>query len=585
MVKKHDFDLLKSQNEAHPEKFSPAPTLDRLAAFIVDSMITIPFFKIFAFKTIQALRLSIGFELTYTIFTSLFNIIWIMFTILMVYQFITYKIFGKTLGQYLFKIQIIHTNSFKPINLFTLIQRNILFYLSFPLIFPFFSVLLEKNGRTFYDKILSTLVVSQRESSSRFRFAFPANKVFSASLILIGFIFLSGISLLFMTQSFKFKSDFKNSDQVCEKINRYHSKWSQRDVHETRLEVAIALYSAGELSTKCLNQEINFEVALNNESPEAYFAKALLNAENKDLAMDYFHQVCQINTRTPICEIVTWITYWPNSFEGEHSSASEYKKPMLYHVWSIKRNFSKGSIFRLKHNLKSFPVLNGLESFYAEHLMYLNFFKKNTGSIQNILKVAEHSSSKNKNLKEKYCALAVSESCENFKNQPFCLSLDVNKTVDSHLKNMIYSCAQKPNQVFSSQPLKSKFYKKLALKELLQADQMKQLFKNPKESFPFRLAVLNTFLSSVKNHKYLKTTLKDWVEFSEKDYFWRIWGEKLKAKFKISGDTQGVFRIYKTLGQEYKEPISTPLVHPLPFINRRQPAQEGSANSIPPESL
>ena len=75
MVKKHDFDLLKSQNEAHPEKFSPAPTLDRLAAFIVDSMITIPFFKIFAFKTIQALRLSIGFELTYTIFTSLFNII------------------------------------------------------------------------------------------------------------------------------------------------------------------------------------------------------------------------------------------------------------------------------------------------------------------------------------------------------------------------------------------------------------------------------------------------------------------------------------------------------------------------------
>lgn len=585
MVKGHDFHSSDSPNEDIPKKLLAAPTLDRLAAFIADLMIIIPIFKVFAFQSIQTLRLSVGFELTLTLFTSLFNIVWIMFAVLIIYQFTTYKFLKKTLGQYLFKIQVVHTKSFQPIDLFTLIQRNTLFFLSFFLIFPFFSVFLEKKGRTFYDRILNTLVVSQKKSPLRFQFDFPANKIFSASLMLVGFIFLSSISLFFMTQSFKFVSDFKNSDRICKKVSTHHLEWSKRDIHETRLEVAIALYSAGALSVECLEKEIQFEISLNNKSPEVYFAKALLSADDEDLSTKYFRQVCQINAHTPICEVVTWITYWPNSFEGEYSSNSNYKKPILYYIWSIKRSFSKGAIFRLRHALNSFFVLKGLESFYAEHLMHLSFINGRSEFIQNILKVTEHSFSKEKKLKEKYCSLVISETCEGFKDQNLCLGLDVNEIVDSHLKNMIYSCAHKPNQIFSTEPLKSKFYKKLASKEIQQVNEMNSFFKDSKESFSFRLTVLNTFLKSIKNKEYLKKNHNDWAKSSEKDYFWRVWGEKLKDKFKSTGESQRVFEIYKTLSQEYKEPVSIPLKYFPPSLNQRQPAQIEKLKSIPSQGF
>lgn len=556
MVIGHDFSSLKQTDsiaESNTPLYETAPRLDRVAAALVDMTIVITLSRVFAARSIYALKVSANFGLDQSLFASGFNIIWLTFSVLLVYNVLTYRILGRTFGQILFSLTTVSANKFKLIDSYTLVLRSFLSFIGFFLFFPILSIFLNKDGRTFYDKICETIIVTSRVHRKSKNVILGFDKLMGSIIVLVLFVSLSYTSLYLSKNTFKFKSDFVKNSKICSHITDFHNHWTENKIQESRLEVALALYSAGELSVDCLSKEIDFEFNINPVSPSAYFAKGLLSFENDSSFMRYFKKTCEIDLESSACHVATWMSFWPNTYEGERP-VSEYKDmPMFMRIWDIKRQHQKGNIATLKELIHEMPVPKGLEGFYAEHLMRVELFQGQSKAFENVLKLAENKNLRSRKLTELFCGTVVGDGCENLKIYDVCNRMDINRSTENHLQNMYYACHGTEKRIFSTNTLVEDYYRKLATKELLILDDLKNIFLDSNLSFPIRYATLNSFLKQVTNLEYLLKAKEDWEKTATKDFIWRLVGEGFKNKLKALGDTQSSFGVYKSLAREYHE--------------------------------
>lgn len=372
MVLGHDPLILKQKIQSEKNEdlhLNLAPRLDRLASAIVDATIVLSVSKVFAAKAIFSLRVASNFNLDQSLFASVFNIIWLTFSVYIIYKIVTFRTLGRTLGQMLFSLKTKNISGHKDLDQYTLVLRSFLAFVGLFFIYPIISILINKDGRTFYDKICETVVLSSKVSARRINSSLPIDKLIGSCLVLIVFASMSYASLYLTNNTFKFKGDFAQNKKVCHQITDLHKSWTKSKVEESRIDVALALYSAGELSTECLSKEIEFEFSIDPLSSTAYFAKGLLTIENDDNFIRYFRKTCELDQISAACIVASWMSFWPNFYEGEKQISDFNSMPTFARVWAVKRNYQKGNISRLSEILTKMDVLTGLEGFYAEHLM------------------------------------------------------------------------------------------------------------------------------------------------------------------------------------------------------------------------
>ncbi len=556
MVLDHDPLITKEKQQAESAsdaQFYPAPRLDRIAAAVVDGTIIFSVSKVFAAQAIFALRVSSNFNLDQSLFASLFNIIWLTFSVFITYKLVTYKMLGRTLGQMFFSLNISNFSNDRKIDQYTLILRSFLSFLSIFLIFPVISILVNKDGRTFYDKICETVVLTSRSDSKRKNSLLPIDKLLGSSFILIIFAFMSYASLYLSKNTFRFQSDFIKNSRVCSKITDFHKSWTRSKIEESRIDVALALYSAGELSTECLSTEIDFEFSIDPLSSTAYLAKGLLSIENDKNFIRYFRKTCELNQDSPACVVASWMSFWPNYYEGEKQISDFNALPTYARIWAIKRNYQKGNVKRLSDILSKMEVSRGLEGFYTEHLMRVETYNLKNNNFENILKVVENKKLRVRRLTEAYCGIAIGKSCENYNQSSACSTLKINRSTDKYLQNMLYACQGQAQKIFDSESKHEEFYIKFAKKDSYILNDLKSIFMNTESSFPLRFATMNVFFGQVSNPDYLKTVKVDWENQENKDYFWRLIGENLKDKFNSLNDMKSAFLTYKVLSAEFLE--------------------------------
>ncbi len=585
MVIGHDPNFFKS-NESQvlfeKRRLNPAPRLDRLAAAIIDFVIVFTISKLIASKSLLALKIALSFDLDYTAMASVFNLVWLGFSVYLIYTVLSHRILGCTLGQFFFSIRIIDidSNFYKKyyaiksehdlklllIDRYNLVLRILLNFIGIFFVFPLISVFTNPDGRTFYDKICDSLVVTLRKDADRKNFSWPLNKLVGSILVLSFFSILSLISIYFMNHSFKFSADFKNSAKVCAKLSPFHDAWVESGIEESRLEVALALYSAGELSVECLTQEIDFEFNLNPDNPTAFFAKGLLSFENDVTVIKYFKKACQLDSGSAACKVSSWISFWPNFYEGE-DSVKDYEglqlagedvqnkrvSPVFLKVWLIKRHYQKGSLNKLASYLENLKVPKGLEGFFAEHLMRVELFQGKADKFDQVLKITENLNQRSRNLTESFCAIAIGESCTQFKLYPQCQFLKITRKSDKHLQNMVSACLKEENRIFATDPKHESFYLTLARRENYILDDLKDIFMDSENSFGIRFATLSRFFNFVSSIEYLNLVKSEWEVQESKDFFWRITGEKIKSKYIELEETQSSFNVYKALAKEFDE--------------------------------
>lgn len=555
MVIGHDPQYLQEKSfreESRQISLNPAPRLDRFAAGIVDSAIVFMFAKVFAAHAIFSLRISESFSLYQAFFASLFNLFWLTFAVLLMYKVITYRLLKRSLGELLFSTQIASSLNGKPIDQYNFVLRTFLSYVGFFLIYPIFSIFINRDGRTFYDKICDSIVLTTKENTRRLNFYLPYDRLFGSLIIVSMFAVFSYTSLYFTKNVFKFNSDFVKNENVCSYISDYHQDWNKNKIAESRLEVALALYSADELNSKCLSKEVDFELLVNPRSSTAYLAKGLLSVEDKSKFLKYFVKTCELDSRSAACHVASWMTFWPNKFEGELSLDFNVL-PTFAKIWLIKRDYQKGNILELANKLEDMKVPKGLESFYAENLMRVDYFYGSREKIGSLLKVVENKNLYPRKLTESFCEMAVAEDCNAFKSFKSCGNLKLNRSAEQHLSNMFYACSGKADNIFSTDSNFQKYYTSLAKKEPQNLENLKTIFMNVNNPFGVRFATLNSFFKSISNDEYLKKVLSDWEESPSKDFIWRLAGESLKTSFNELGDLQSSFQVYKKLSSEYSE--------------------------------
>lgn len=598
MVIGHDpnlFENLEKQPVAEEFNLGPAGRLDRLAANVIDFFIVFSVSKVFASKALLSLKIAFNFDLNYTVLASLFNVVWLSFSVYLLYTVITYRLIGSTIGQYFFSLKIVHDDPTQlkqvagqklkiiKISHFTLVLRTMLSFLSLFLIFPVFGVFLNPRGKTFFDKVCDTLLITTRKNSVRTEYFFPLHRVVGSLLVLSFFLAASLISLFFMKKTFNFEMDFSNNKKVCQEINSYHADWNQDGFEESRLDVALALYSAGELSVECLTKEIDFEFSINSNNPTAYFAKGLLSFENEDSVIKYFKQSCRLDSGSAACMVSSWISMWPNFLEGETNLRSIAKvtdlsdQPTFYKVWLIKRYHQKGMLLNLEKALEDFKMRRGLEGFYAENLMRVKLFQEKQTEFDTVLKLISNVGNRDRNLTESFCSVVIGDSCERFQSYNECKSLKLNRSSDSHLLNMRNVCYNKDDKIFSSDLNHENFYKMAAKKEPYVLSDLKLIFMDTKNKFAIRYATLNRFFDFVTNVDYLNLLKEEWEMETTKDFFWRLIGEKLKNKFVVVGETQKSFEVYKSLTAEFEELKLKDLIVPE-RVESRFPAQNTNSS-------
>jgi uncharacterized RDD family membrane protein YckC len=567
--------------ELGSHKFFAAPRLDRIAAGLVDFSIVFLLSQVMAAKAIFALKISYNFDLDHSMFASIFNIIWLSFSVFLVYKVSTYRLLGRSLGQILFSIQTVSIGGYKKLDPYTIILRSLLTFLSLVLVFPLVSILINKDGRTFYDKICDTIVLTTRKNTARFNFLTPFDKLFGSVLVLSLFLGLSLFSLYLTKNTFVFKSDYEKNSKVCAQLTDFQNSWSKIGIQESRIEVALALYSATELSVECFNKEIDFELSINPQSSTAYFAKGLLSFDNDAALIQYFKKSCQLDIESNACLVATWISYWPNTIKDEKNITDFTNYPMFLKIWNIKRHHQKGNILKLAKALEELPVAKGLDGFYAENLMRVALYQEDSKDFENILKISESTEMRSRHLSETYCGTIASKSCEDFESLKLCNRLDINKSKDRHLLNMNSVCHGTEKGIFSSNESHEQFYRKLAKGEPQILDSLKVIFSNVNNTFPIRFATLTSFFKEVSNIEYLNSVKADWETDTSKDFIWRLTGENLKNKFKSLGDSQSSFQVYVYLLREYDEMKLNPEnINILPEPLNRFPAQILSSEKV-----
>lgn len=532
-----------------------APVLDRAAAFIVDMMILYPLMKIICSKLIVTMKITYSFQMFMGFSSAFFVTLWTAFTIYLTYQLAMIVFFKRTVGQYFFRIELRqHPNHQRP-DSYVVILRTLLSFFTLLIWIPFIAVVTDEKGRTFYDKITDTVMVSLRPSGKAARSAMLLHRLTGSLLIFSFLIVICTVSFLLSNNFYKFKTDMNVSDKFCEEVTQAHDRWWDAGIHESRLEVASALFSAFKIPPSCLEKEVNFELSLNNQNSLAYLAKGFVAMHTNDsLAMEYFGKVCRLDPTGEPCELVVWIQSWPNAYEGEPLKNIKNRSSYLQ-VWSLRRDLAKGNMSKLADDLLSFDVKNGTENFYAEMQFKSSAYLNRPEESENVLKILAGTNALNSSFNERICASLLAQGCWAL-SQSACSGLDPAKTTNSHIRNVHYSCTDQNHNVFTDDMDLKKLYFGYKDGGVVDLDVIKNILKNNNHSVDVRMAALNKGFMLIKNPDYLKEMIVDWQNVGQKDFVWRMWGESLISHLSEYGDRTHSFTVFKSLNREYNESTS-----------------------------
>lgn len=273
------------------QKRSTASLMDRFFSFMIDYLVISPFVLFLLYTTFNngfnfwkqnpsadenelfVLIFSIGYVGYFCLIQSLFIALW-----------------RATPGQYFLKVRCDFHEAQELIFLRAL-ARQVSFWLSFALLgIPFLSVMTNRKRRTFYDRIGDVSVVSTKyepESHSgdlEFRYW----QSFVATLVVfVGFLF-SALVWKNYTKIVNRSSSFAalyEKHYFCSEVENINS--------EDRLQVAVALNFAGQLTDSCLDREADFVLWKQKFSDYslAYYAKSLTTDDSKK-EKSYLEQAC-----------------------------------------------------------------------------------------------------------------------------------------------------------------------------------------------------------------------------------------------------------------------------------------------------
>lgn len=273
------------------QKKSTANLMDRFFSFMIDYLVISPFVLFLLYTTFNN-----GFNFwkqnpsadENELFVVIFSIGYVGYFCFIQSLFIA--LWRATPGQYFLKIRCEFQESQELIFL-RAFARQLSFWFSFLLLgIPFLSVMTNRKRRTFYDRIGDVSVISTKVEfeSQAYDLEFRYWQSFVATLVVfVGFLFTALVwknytKIVNRSVSFAVLSEKQFFCSEMENVNG-----------EERLQVAVGLNFAGQLSDTCLDREADFVLWKQKISDYslAYYAKSLTTEDGVKEKM-YLEQAC-----------------------------------------------------------------------------------------------------------------------------------------------------------------------------------------------------------------------------------------------------------------------------------------------------
>ncbi|MCB0357715.1 MAG: RDD family protein, partial [Bdellovibrionales bacterium] len=351
-----------------------ADPMDRAAAFIIDIfIILLPLLMLstapFKRNIFSAVLLDNNLSFVISIFLGALSTI----VVITIYNFISIWLFGATFGKRFVGIRVIDVWSKNKPRFSVSFLRAITWWvglLSFG--FSFASIFTNTRRRALHDRISETMVVSDKYK------AIQKPSVYESSIVKGIFAgFIAFISVIIVVIILDLQRDLSKSNEVtamleekgglCGSVGKAYREWPVEIKSTTpRLEVAMALFSAGIISESCLEGEASFVFRQDIESPMAYLAKAFVYSDRSKLSDSYLQRVCELAKDSKECFMSEIVAQWDKEDWGDVNNkflSINADWPIYIQIWAVRNAINQGDFLFAKKILDSLPNVDSLKNF------------------------------------------------------------------------------------------------------------------------------------------------------------------------------------------------------------------------------
>lgn len=403
--------------------FQIPPLADRLLAFVFDLVIFTPVFSFILANLFRKVELMYFVSPDSVEFLVLCGVSFVFVAILTIlFQTLFLILMGATPGKYFFKIQIVSMPDPRERIRFTqAFLRSFLWVLeAICLCIPFLEVVSEPMRRPLHDRAAGTMAVTlkkvgdQGPSLLESQFVRQILLVTSLGVFVWTIFFVGHFYKLAVRGEFR-KSELENDNYLCSSVT------SSLKSQEVRMDKALALFLADEISEECLASEADFVLWTPNDTEKswAYLAKGLLKKYDTDRYQSYLEQACTIEENGPACEIA--------QYEADPSHHPLPVGTQTASILQVTQDFEKGRYENSEKGFLQLAQVSGFESF-AQQGLVKSFWAENKierakGAYQNV--VHQMSSTQSLELSawicheelDHACNQQAVEACEDLKQQ------------------------------------------------------------------------------------------------------------------------------------------------------------------------
>lgn len=292
------------QQQKTKSQFRIPPLSDRLLAFVFDVVIFTPVFTFILANLFRKLELMYFISPGSAEFFVLCAVLAVFLLILIVlFQTLFITLMGATPGKYFFKIKVVSLQG--PIRFSQAFLRSFVWALEAVCLFlPFCEVLSESLRRPLHDRAAGTMAVTLKKEGDPGPHPFEAQ--FVRQFLLITSVCALTWSIFFVGHFYKMamsgefkKSELEADDFLCASVTQ-----TLKD-DDSRLDKALALFLADEISEECLAAEAEFALWIPDDSERtwAYLAKGMLKKADSKLFEAYLEKACEVDESGSACQI------------------------------------------------------------------------------------------------------------------------------------------------------------------------------------------------------------------------------------------------------------------------------------------
>lgn len=365
----------KGGQEAQHRLASP---VDRLGAAIIDVFVVLwPLLLLVAAPAKKAAMLAIHTGESEEFILASAVMVVCGFTMVVCYQTITTNVFGATLGKLFFGLRVESVWAHKTPSWGASFQRAFFWALQLCCLgLPFLSILTNRKRRPPHDRLADTIVVSKRRRGvgepSSYEKSLSRGVALALGVLISALVV--GEILQIRKQVLSGMVDMispENFSVGCSYLEKERLKW--RGQAPDRLDLAMALFAAGELDLECLEKEADLSFLEGGRIDLAYLAQSFVHADNGPLSNTYLKKVCEVDSESESCHMSQVVEHW--SKEDWQSVDREFlslvKRPSLYiSAWAIRHLIRQGHFQESLHLIDRFDYQGSLFHFALSNRVY-----------------------------------------------------------------------------------------------------------------------------------------------------------------------------------------------------------------------